>query len=240
MKETLTRAEMPSPGIPKGSVVFALGFLHLGEKNGKIDPGGANTQLADTLERHAGWFSLVLTQKAISDALDESGSLQDGTPVFPMHRHDPEVPVRTLAALMCALERLSVVPEHIVLLAHPQHIRRALMDLKALYSGEIMVLYPGRVVYPDKHWAYPVRWAIKNALAWPVDFLLMQSIKHQTLAPLWCILRKLGIRADCNAAVRLPRIVWANGKWKEAAAPLPNHRCFRGSPRGSSHERSSR
>jgi hypothetical protein len=215
MIETSVHTEAPNPNTQKNCVVFALGFLHRGEQDGTIMPGEANTQLAQVLERCADTFSLVLTQRAISEALANPRALHDGTPVLQMHRHDLQVPVRTLAALMCGLERLSVMPDHIVLLAHPRHLCRALMDLKALYNGEILVLCPGKVVYPGKHWAWPARWALKNVAAWPVDFLLIQSIKHQTLAFLWCILRKLGIRADCPEGVRLPGIKRINGEWKE-------------------------
>jgi hypothetical protein len=206
MIETSVHAKAPNPNTQNDSIVFALGFLHPGEKEGAIVPGEANIQLAQVLERCADAFSLVLTQKAVSEALANPIALHDGTPVLQMHGHDPQVRVRTLAALMCGLERLSVVPDHIVLLAHPRHIRRALMDLRALYSGEVLVLCPGKLVYPNEHWSYRFRWALKNALAWPVDFLLIQSIRYQTLAPLWCMLRRLHIRADCSAAVRLPKI----------------------------------
>ena len=209
------RAQTLCQDIPKDSVAFALGFLHLGEKDGIIIPGQANVQLAQALERCAERFSLVLTQKAISDALANPRALQDGTPVLQMHHHDSIIPVRTLAALRCALGRFAEVPECIVLLAHPRHCQRALMDLKALYGGKVIVLHPGEVVYPSKHWTYPLRWACKNLPAWPVDYLLIQSIKRPALAPLWCILKKLGIRADCPAALRLSKILRTNGKWKE-------------------------
>lgn len=197
----------PCQAIPKNSVVFALSFSHLGEKDGVIVPGQANVQLARELERCADRFSLVLTQKAISDALANPGALRDGTPVLQMHRHDPRIPVRTLAALRCALGRFTEVPECIVLLAHPRHIKRALMDLKALYEGRIIALHPGEAVYPSKHWSYPIGWACKNTLAWSVDYVLIQSIEHSTLAPLWSILKRLGIRMECPTALRLPTIV---------------------------------
>lgn len=198
--------QTPCKDIPKNSVVFALGFLHLGEKDSTIIPGEANVQLARELERCADRFSLVLTQKAISDALANPQALHDGTPVLQMHRHDPKITVRTLAALRCALGRFTQVPECIVLLAHPRHIKRALMDLKALYKGRSIALHPGEVVYPGKHWTYPIRWACKNLLAWPVDYVLIQSIERSTLAPLWCMLKKLGIRADCPAEIQMPKI----------------------------------
>lgn len=205
----------PCEDIPKDSVVFALGFLHLGEKNGIIIPGQANVQLAQMLERYADRFSLILTQKAISDALGDPRALQDGTPVLQMHRHDPNIPVRTLAALRCALGRFTEVPECIVLLAHPRHYRRALMGLKALYGGKIVVLHPSKAVYPSKHWLYPIRWAYKNLLAWPVDYLLIQSIKLPATTLLWVVLKKLGGRMECPAKLRLSKIVKTNEKWKE-------------------------
>jgi hypothetical protein len=195
-------------------VAFALGFLHLGEKNGTIIPGQANVQLAQMLERCARWFNLVLTQKAISDALEDPRALRNGTPVLQMHRHDPRFPVRTLAALGCALGRFTEMPARIVLLAHPRHHRRALMDLQALYDGDIVVLYPGRVVYPEKHWSYPLRWMIKSLLAWPVDYFLIQCIKHPVLAFLWFILKNLGIHAACPAALWLPKITREDEEWR--------------------------
>jgi hypothetical protein len=200
------RVQTPCQDIPKDSVVFALGFLHLGEKDGALIPGQANVQLAQTLERCADRFSLVLTQKAISDALVNPQALQDGTPVLQMHRHDPRITVRTLAALRCALGRFTEAPDCIVLLAHPRHLRRALMDLKALYGGKIIMLPPDKSAYPSKHWSYPIRWTCKNLLAWPVDYLLIQSIKYPALAFLWSILKKLGIRMECPTALRLPTI----------------------------------
>lgn len=200
--------------IPKDSVVFALGFLHLGEKDGVIIPGQTNVRLAQMLERCADRFSLVLTQKAISDALTNPQALQDGTPVLQMHRHNPRINVRTLAALRCALGRFTEVPECIVLLTHRRHRRRALMDLKALYGGKIVVLHPSKEIYPSKQWTYPIRWACKNLLAWPGDYLLIQSIKRPALAPLWCLLRKLRVRMECPAKLRLPRIVREAGEWK--------------------------
>ena len=211
MKETSVHAIASRTNTHKRSIVFALGFLHLGEENGTIDPGDANIQLAHLLERCAGWFSLVLTEKVISDALTSPHALPDGTPVYQMHRNNPRVPVRTLAALMCGLERLPVVPDQVVLLAHPRHIRRALMDLRALYSGEILALHPGQVIYPSRHWRWAIYWALKSALAWPVDFLLIQSIRYPALGLLWTILEKLGGRMRCPKNSRLPKIVPVDG-----------------------------
>ena len=83
--------------IPPNSVVFAPAFLHLGVKNKVIVPGKAAEQIAEQLEECADRFSVVLTQKAISNALYNPKALNDGTPVFQMHRHDPDIEVCTLA-----------------------------------------------------------------------------------------------------------------------------------------------
>ena len=89
--------------IPKGSVVFATAFLNLGEKNGTIIPGQANIQMANKLEECADRFSMVLTQKAVSDALANPNALGNGTPVFQIHDQNPNIEVRTFAAFRCAL-----------------------------------------------------------------------------------------------------------------------------------------
>jgi hypothetical protein len=205
--------QTPCKDIPKDSVVFALGFLHLGENAGVIMPGQANIQIAQMLEQYADRFSLVLTQKAVSDALADPNALRDGTPVLQMHRHDPRVPVRTLAALRCALARFVEMPERIVLLAHPRHLRRALMDLEALYEGQIILLHPGETTHPNQHWSYPLRWTVKNALAWPVDYLLIQSIERpMLLAPLWWVMHTLGFRMECSKAVQLSQIASFSGE----------------------------
>jgi len=205
--------ETPCEDIPKDSVIFATAFLNLGEEGGVITPGQANVQMAEKLEECADRFSLVLTQKAVSDALVNPEVLGDGTPVLQMHDHNPNVEVRTFAALKCALERFESEPDRIVLMAHPEHHNRALMDLKALYGGEIVQLHLGDVFYEDDHWSRPLRWAWRNSLGWLVDYLLVWSIKHPTFTKLKPFLGRLDATTECPARVRLSRIVERDGKW---------------------------
>jgi hypothetical protein len=206
--------ETPCEDIPEDSVAFAPAFLDLGEENGVIIPGRANIQIAKKLEECAARFSLVLTQKAVSDALANPSSLGDGTPVEQMHRHDPNIEVRTFAALKCALTRFGSIPERLVLIAHPKHHKRVLMDLRALYAGEITELCLGDVYYEDDHWSRPFRWAWKNTLGWLGDYLLILSIRYPTGARLLKVfLVKFAITADCPAGVQLSKIVEKDGKW---------------------------
>ena len=200
--------------IPEGSVVFAPAFLNLGERNGVIISGRTNIQIAEKLEQCAVRFSLVLTQKAVSDALANPSMLADGTPVEQMHRHDPNIEVRTFAALKCALARFRSVPKRLVLIAHPKHHKRVLMDLRALYAGEIIELHLGDVHYEDDHWSRPFRWAWKNALGWLADCLLVLSIRYPAITKLLKVfLEKYGITADCSTGVQLLKIVKRDGKW---------------------------
>jgi hypothetical protein len=160
--------------IPTGSVVFALAFENLGEIDGVIRPGKANKHLANWLEKHAGCFSLVLTQKAISDALENENTLKNGTPVLQMHRHDPKMPVRTLEALRCALDRFDIPPDSVVLVAHDKQYERAFNDLRSMYSQHDMVNpYIVNVPYKDDSFLNPLLWAFRELyIARPVDFLL--------------------------------------------------------------------
>ena len=199
--------ETPCEDIPEGSVAFAPAFLNLGERNGVIISGKTNIQIAKKLEQCAGRFSLVLTQKAISDALANPSALADGTPVEQMHRHDPNIEVRTFAALKCALVRFRSVPKRLVLIAHPKHHKRVLMDLRALYAGEIIELRLGDVYYEDDHWSRPFRWARKNMLGWLMDYLLILSLRYPTVAKSLKVLPgKYAITADCSAGVQLPKL----------------------------------
>jgi hypothetical protein len=200
--------------VPEGSVAFAPAFLDLGRGNGGIIPGKANIQIANKLEECATRFSLVLTQKGVSDALANPSSLGDGTPVEQMHRHDPNIEVRTFAALKCALTRFRSVPKRLVLIAHPKHHKRVLMDLRALYAGEIIELRLGDVYYEDDHWSRPFRWAWKNAFGWLGDYLLILSVRYPTGARLLEVfLKKCAITTDCPTGVQLSKIVEKDGKW---------------------------
>jgi hypothetical protein len=206
--------ETPCEEIPEGSIVFAPAFLHLGVQAGRMLPGQANAQIAEKLKRCAHRFSLVLTQKAVSDALNPAGELPDGTPVLQMHRHDPKIDVRTFAALRCALRRFETAPDRIVLLAHPRHLKRTRMDLRALYDGEIVELHLGKVYYQDESPFRPLQWAIKNASGWIVDYLLALSIKVPAFARLGDVLARFGITPDCPGEVLLPRVIERDGRWE--------------------------
>lgn len=168
------------PAVPDGSVALALAFLNLGPEDparpfGRLIPGDANRQIAEKLEALADNFSLVLTQQAVSDALDDSTRLADGTPVYQMHRHC-EVPVYTFAALQCALDRLPPGDWPLVVIAHPRHLRRIRMGLSALAPDRhIGYIASGPVCYQDSHWFRPLFWTLKNGLGWLVDGLLVIS-----------------------------------------------------------------
>jgi hypothetical protein len=199
--------------IPQGSIVFAPAFLNLGDQDGRIIPGQANVQIANKLEECADRFSLVLTQKAVSDALVDPKALQNGVPVFQMHEHNPSVEVRTLAAFKCALQRFQYEPETVVLLAHPRHHSRALMDLRAVYSGNVVNLRLGNVLYQDDQWWRPWQWTAKDITGWLADGALILSVKYPELAKMKPVLDRINVTADCPAQVQLPKIVQKNGKW---------------------------
>jgi hypothetical protein len=158
--------------IPPGSVAFVLAFENLGEQDGVIEPGKANEYLADWLEKHGECFSLVLTQKAISDALEGAGVLRSGTPVVQMHRHDPRTPVRTLEALHCALDRFENPPDSVVLVAHDKQYERAFNDLRAIYP-QCRIVNPCimNVPYEDDSLLNPFSWAFRELyIARPADY----------------------------------------------------------------------
>ncbi len=93
----------------------------------------------------------MLTQKAVSNALDKSTALHDGTPVEQMHKHTRK-PVRTLEALYCAVERIENLSEttHIGLIAHPKHHYLSRQALEAVLKGKvptenIIDIHPGKL-----------------------------------------------------------------------------------------------
>jgi hypothetical protein len=53
-------------------------------------------------------YGNVLTQKAVSDALKDSETLSNGTPVRQMHKDSPRY-VGTLEALQCAVQSGQIV-----------------------------------------------------------------------------------------------------------------------------------
>ena len=211
--------------IPKGSIIFAPAFLNLGVKDGVFIPGSANQQIADALKECAKHIRagdptrpafIVFTQKAVSDALQpglEDGEEIAGIQVFQMHNHDPEKEVRTFAALKCALERFKgEIPKQIILLAHPRHIGRAAMNLRALYTGKIMKWHPDEVVYPKG--ITPFEWAKRNLKGWIGDSLLMFSLKYPRPGKLIkFFLAKYDAIAECPSCVQLAKVVEKNGIW---------------------------
>lgn len=203
--------ETPCEEIPGDSVVLAPAFLHLGERGGRILPGKANAQIAQKLQQCAERFSVVLTQKAVSDALPNPEELRDGTPVLQMHRHDPRVGVRTFAALRCALQRLAELPDRVVLLAQPKHLNRARLDLRALYDGAIVELHLGEALYQDDRLHRPLQWAAKNALAWLVDAFLALSMEVPLFSQIRVVLARFGVTPDCPEDVQLSPVVRPDG-----------------------------
>jgi hypothetical protein len=166
-----TRKSQP---LSRESIVFILGFGYF-EKDGVVTPGLANQYLAQWAEENADNISLILTQKAVSEAFDDPSMLKNGsTPVYQMHAHRPDIsPVRTLEALACALERFEVPPKTIVLVAHPKHYERALTNLEFLYpEGEIIRPLVTQVPYRDDSCLRPLSWAFRELyIARPFEFL---------------------------------------------------------------------
>jgi hypothetical protein len=162
--------------IPDRSTVFVLGFEYAEDVSGNIIPGPANTFLAVTLANCADRFAQVVTQKAISDALESEGLLQEGkllgkVEVLQMHEHSRDKPVRTFQALEAALQKLNPIPTNLVLLAHDKQIERAVSDLNTLYQGKNYVWKVNEVPYQNERWYTPLRWAVREIFAArPVDF----------------------------------------------------------------------
>jgi hypothetical protein len=169
---------------PPGSTVLALGFEYLGEANGSLAPGEANAALARQLALCADRFAQVVTQKAISDALQQAGLLENGlllgrVPIRQMHPHQAGASVRTLQALESALRGLDPLPETVVLLAHDKQIERSFWDLRSLYTGTILLWKINAIPYARPGWAAPLRWALRELyLARPADFLQRWQKAH--------------------------------------------------------------
>lgn len=172
--------ETPCKDIPSESIVFAPAFDNLGQdENGKYRPGKANEALAAKLEACAAHFKLVMTQKAISDALTNPECLMNGVPVYQMHR-DGCGYINTFQAFQCALARFENPPEKIVLLAHPRHIERAFFVLSALYPADkIIKMHPGNMMYENESRWRAYRWALKNSVAWWFDRRKVRNLQNK-------------------------------------------------------------
>jgi hypothetical protein len=200
--------------IPEHSVVFAPAFLNLGTENGEFKADQSNTQLRDRLEECASRIALVVTQKAVSDTLSTKNYLADGTPVMQMHRDVESIDVKTLAALKAAIDRFDNLPTQIVLIAHPEQVDRAAMDLRALYGGSVLKVYPGPVLYPNL--AKALIWHIKSPLGWTLDWFLIRSGTHPWASWIKLPLKVVGAVDEYPDEVRLAeRIVSQEGKWVE-------------------------
>ena len=161
--------------IPQGSTVLALGFEHLGETNGVIQPGMGNVEIARQLAACADHLALVVTQKAISDAMEQEGLLEDEmllgkVYVRQMHSHQTNAPVHTFQALQIAVKNLAPLPDTLVLMAHDKQIERAIADLKTIYPGQIIPWKQNGIAYSNSGWLLPLRWAMRELyLARPVE-----------------------------------------------------------------------
>lgn len=165
--------------IPEGIVVIVPAFWHLGKDphTGRYVPGAANERIAEKLEACASRFRLVLTQKAVSDALENEEMLHDGTPVKQMHR-DNATAAGTLEALTCAVERLGdLAPTpRVGLVAHDKHLARSHQALKAVLEArfpnrEIVDIHLGKTPYQDDAASRPWQWAGRELLARPIQSL---------------------------------------------------------------------
>jgi hypothetical protein len=171
--------ETPCVDIPAGTVVIAPAFWNLGKDphTGAYLPGAANERIAEKLEACAGRFRLVLTQKAVSDALENEAMLHDGTPVAQMHQ-DNATTARTLEALVCAVDRLGDLSPTtpVGLIAHDKHLARSRQALRAVMRARfpgvtIVDIHLGKTPYQDNDTKRPRQWAARELLARPVQSL---------------------------------------------------------------------
>jgi hypothetical protein len=175
-------AYSPSPGettcrdIPRGTVAIALAFTPAGKNDTtrRYIPGDANAHIAAKLEQCADRFRLVLTQKAVSDALDNERALANGIPVEQMHI-DNVRNVRTWEAICCAVERLEQFSLDVTLglIAHDKHMRRvghALDEVleKTRPGTPVVAIHLGKTPYQSGAFYLPWWWAARDLLfAWP-------------------------------------------------------------------------
>ena len=198
----------------KKYIVFAPGFSPDGRLNAVqppkinqpvIQPGKANEELADFLYKNRHCFSVILTQRAISDVWllnnlmsysqtdnriteGDYGVLKDSdTRVYQMHRDDPQITVRTFEALCCGLGRLeNTQNREIVLVAHDAHYERAFFDLSSMHSPD-KIVDPGlrNISYPDS--MGPLGWSMREIFVRPVE-----------------VRNSWNLPCECQTAVALP------------------------------------
>ncbi|KPJ93927.1 MAG: hypothetical protein AMS18_04760 [Gemmatimonas sp. SG8_17] len=179
-----TFAYSPSPkettctAIPQGTVAIAVAFTPAGKNDTtqKYIPGDANARIAAKLEQCADRFQLVLTQKAVSDALANERALSNGTPVEQMHV-DNERNVRTWEAISCGVGRLERFPPDVPLglIAHDKHQGRARHALAAVLEkrrpgAPVVAIHLGETPYQSGALYWPWRWAARELVAWPAQY----------------------------------------------------------------------
>lgn len=207
--------------IPDGSVAIALGFEYLSEQDNRIKPGQVNIFLAKKLAQCAERFSAILVQKAISDAMLDlnllaNDLLNEKAPVYQMHTHTPDIPVRTLLALKCGISRLEPLPESLVLIAHNKHYERALKDLQSIYTGHIIVWRFSEMPYRDDNPLNPFRWAFRELyLARPAEAFLRWVSGKQTAQKYFRFLIRLFGGLDCPETVKIQEKIKLSNKEKK-------------------------
>ena len=115
----------------------------------------------------------MLTQQAISDALENENKLRNGAPVN--RCTDNEVNVRTLEAVCCAIERLKDYRENLTigLIAHDKHYQRSRQALEAVLKDKkpgarLVDIHIGKTPYQDDTFYRPWWWAIRELGAIPL------------------------------------------------------------------------
>jgi len=195
--------------IPAGSVILVSGFDYRRGANGEVLPGAGNEFLAQKLVDCTERLTAVVAQQAIIDALIERGALREGKlngviPVYAMHRHCAGTPVRTLSSLKCALNRLSPLPDRLVVLAHDKHEQRVIQDLRSIFDGEIIEWQVIDAPYATENPLAPFYWALRELfLARPAEAFLRWAEQRPQLAPLTMPIVNLLGGFDCPENVEI-------------------------------------
>ena len=141
-------------------------------------------------------FSIILTQRAISDVWLGNGDLiypdpyhatendyaylkGTATKVYQMHKHNPNlVSVRTLEALRCAMNRLKGLPKKkIVLATHDKQYWRSYYDLASIH-GKKDIINPNirGVPHPQSQSAF--HWMMREFyIAKPIEWFQRKFFK---------------------------------------------------------------
>ena len=202
--------------IPTGSVVLVSGFEYYLGPNGNLMPGDGNQFLAQKLVDCSHRFSAVITQQAILEALVSLGvlsgeKLNGVVPVHLMHEHRPDVPVRTLQSLRCAVARLSPVPDELVILAHDKHQMRAVQDLRSIFDGAIIEWRVTDAPYANEKLLNPFYWAVRELfIARPAEAFLRWAGQRPHLSTLTKMSVTLLGGFDCPTRVKIKQKIDLN------------------------------